>query len=158
MLPSAEQLKSSIEHSLPGVAITPEGAVLVVEPKDLITVCRHLKHHEPFFMDYVANVTAVDYPNEQRMDLVYHLYSMHHKHGPMTLRVKLNRARPVVASVTPLWRGAEFQEREVYDLFGVQFEGHPDLRRILMWEGFEGHPMRKDYVVEDQDAPLPHPR
>jgi hypothetical protein len=61
-------------------------------------------------------------------------------------------ATPVVASVTPIWRGAEFQEREVYDLFGVRFEGHPDLRRILMWDGFEGHPMRKDYVVEDQDT------
>jgi NADH:ubiquinone oxidoreductase subunit C len=57
-----------------------------------------------------------------------------------------------VASVTPIWRGAEFQEREVYDLYGVRFEGHPDLRRILMWDGFQGHPMRKDYVVEDQNV------
>ena len=86
------------------------------------------------------------------MDVVYHLYSMEQKHGPMTLLVKLPRQQPVVASVTPIWRGAEFQEREVYDLYGVTFEGHPDLRRILMWEGFEGHPMRKDYVPEDQNV------
>lgn len=157
MLPSAEQLKSSIEHSLPGVAITLEGSTLVVDPKDLTAVCRHLRNHEPFSMDYVANLTAVDYPNEHRMDVVYHLYSMRHKHGPIALRVTLNRDNPVVASVTPLWRGAEFQEREAYDLFGVRFEGHPDLRRILMWEGFKGHPLRKDYVVEDQDAPLERP-
>ena len=77
---------------------------------------------------------------------------MERKHGPIALQVSLPRQQPVVASVTPIWRGAEFQEREVYDLYGVTFEGHPDLRRILMWEGFEGHPMRKDYVPEDQNV------
>jgi NADH:ubiquinone oxidoreductase subunit C len=69
------------------------------------------------------------------------------------VKARLNRANPHAASVTPIWRGAEFQEREAYDLYGVVFDGHPDLRRILMWDGFEGHPMRKDYVVEDQNAP-----
>ena len=77
---------------------------------------------------------------------------MAQKHGPLALKVRLPRANPTVASVTPIWRGAEYQEREAYDLFGVIFENHPDLRRILMREGFAGHPMRKDYVVEDQDA------
>ena len=86
------------------------------------------------------------------MEVVYHLYSMAKKHGPVTLKVRLPRATPRVSSVTPIWRGTEFQEREAYDLYGVVFEGHPDLRRILMWDGFEGHPMRKDYVVEDQDV------
>ena len=153
MLPAPEQLKSSIEHSLPGVAVTVDGPALVVDPKDLAAVCRYLQHHGPFSMDYLANLTPVDYPSERRLDVVYHLYSMSQQHGPITLRVRLDRDDPVVASVTPLWRGAEFQEREAYDLFGVRFEGHPDLRRILMWEGFKGHPMRKDYVPEDQDAP-----
>ena len=100
----------------------------------------------------LANLAAVDYPAEQRMDVVYHLYSMEQKHGPVTLKVRVLRQQPVVASVTPIWRGAEFQEREVYDLYGVTFDGHPDLRRILLWDGFEGHPMRKDYVPEDQNV------
>ena len=153
MLPPPEQLKSSIEHAVPGVAVGLDGGALLIEAKDLLQVCRYLQHHDPLSLDYVANLTAVDYAQERRMDVVYHLYSMAQRHGPVTLRVRLDRDHPVVPSVTPLWRGAEFQEREAYDLFGVRFEGHPDLRRILMWEGFKGHPMRKDYVVEDQDAP-----
>jgi len=152
MLPSPKELKIALEQLLPGVSLTLEGEILFVEPKDLLAVCRCLKEQERFGLDYLGNLTAVDYPSEQRMDVVYYLYSMAQKHGPVILKVKLPRANPVLASVTPIWRGAEFQEREVYDLYGVTFEGHPDLRRILMWDGFVGHPMRKDYVVEDQDA------
>ncbi|MBI3011986.1 MAG: NADH-quinone oxidoreductase subunit C [Candidatus Omnitrophica bacterium] len=152
MLPPPEEIKSALEQLLPGVSLTLDAGGLIVVPNDLVAVCRCLKENERFSLDYLANLTAVDYPAEQRMDVVYHLYSMAKKHGPVTLKVKLDRNQPVVASVTPIWRGAEFQEREAYDLFGVRFEGHPDLRRILMWEGFEGHPMRKDYVVEDQDV------
>ncbi len=151
MLPALEELKSALEQLLPGVSLAVEGGSLVVQPKDLTSVCRCLKETERFHLDYVANLTAIDYPPE-RIEVVYHLYAMNHKHGPVTLRVKLNRTNPVVDSVTPIWRGAEFQEREVYDLFGVTFTGHPDLRRILMWDGFEGHPMRKDYVPEDQNV------
>lgn len=151
MLPSPEDLKHTLEQLLPGITLTLEGQVLFVDPKDLIAVCRCLKDTERFGLDYLANLTVVDYPPD-RMDVVYHLYSMAQRHGPVTLKVKLDRNQPVVASVTPIWRGAEFQEREAYDLFGVRFEGHTDLRRILMWDGFEGHPMRKDYVVEDQDV------
>lgn len=151
MLPSSLELKRLLEERLPGVSLSLEGNVLVVAAKDLSVVCRYLKETEPFVLDYLSNLTALDYPPE-RIEVIYHLYSMTKKQGPLTLHVKLDRVSPVVASVTPIWRGAEFQEREVFDLFGVVFEGHPDLRRILLWDGFEGHPMRKDYVVEDQDV------
>jgi len=151
MLPTQENLKAVIERGVPGAAISMEGPHLVVDPKALVRVCRFLKDAPAYQLDYLSDVTAVDYPPE-RLELIYHLYSMSKKHGPVVLAVKLPRGNPVASSVTPIWRGAEFQEREVYDLFGVTFEGHPDLRRILMWEGFEGHPMRKDYVVEDQDG------
>jgi NADH/F420H2 dehydrogenase subunit C len=151
MLPSPDELKQTLAELLPGVTPSVEGGILFVSPGDLIAVCRCLKESERFGIDYVADLTAVDYPPE-RIEVVYHLYSMAKRHGPVTLKVKVPRDNPVVPSVTPLWRGAEFQEREVYDLYGVRFEGHPDLRRILMWEGFEGHPMRKDYVVEDQNV------
>lgn len=152
MLPPVAELKSTVESGLPGVTLQLEGNTLIVEAKDVLRVCRFLKEAPAHDMDYLANLTAIDYPPET-IAVVYHLHSMSQKHGPVALRVKLPRANPVVASVTPIWRGAEFQEREAYDLFGVVFEGHPDLRRILMWEGFQGHPMRKDYVPEDQDAP-----
>lgn len=151
MLPSAEELKAAIERRLPGIRVQLEGTSLLVQPQELVRVCRFLVSAPDWCMDYLSDLTAVDDPKENRMDVVYHFYSMSKKHGPITLKVRLDRANPVVASVTPIWRGAEFQEREVYDLFGVRFDGHPDLRRILMWEGFNGHPMRKDYVVEDQD-------
>ncbi len=154
MLPTLEEIKTVLESLLPGVNIAVEPPALIVDPKDLAAVARCLKDSERFGLDYAANLTAVDYPTEQRIDVVYHLYSMHHKHGPVVIKVKLPRANPVVDSVTPIWRGAEYQEREVYDLYGVTFTGHPDLRRILMWDGFKGHPMRKDYVPEDQDAAL----
>ena len=162
MLPTPEELKQALEQLLPGVSLTLDGQALIVSPQDLVAVCKCLKETERFGLDYLSNLTAVDYPPDQsavpattpagRIEVVYHLYSMTQKHGPVTLLVRLDRADPRVASVTPIWRSAEFQEREVYDLYGVRFEGHPDLRRILMWEGFEGHPMRKDYVPEDQDV------
>jgi NADH/F420H2 dehydrogenase subunit C len=160
MLPPLEDIKAKLEELLPGAMFSIEGPVLYADPKHLAAVCRTLKDNPRFALDYLADVTAVDYPPDPaaggagRIEVVYHLYSMAQKHGPLTLKVKLPRATPIVASVTPIWRGAEFQEREAYDLFGVRFEGHPDLRRILMWEGFEGHPMRKDYVPEDQDAAI----
>jgi NADH-quinone oxidoreductase subunit C len=85
------------------------------------------------------------------LEVVYHLYSMAKKHGPVVLRMRtLNRSDQVeLPSFTPVWRSAEFQEREIFDLFGVVFTGHPDLRRLLMWDGFKDHPMRRDYVEPD---------
>ena len=88
------------------------------------------------------------------LEAIYHLFSMEKKHGPVILRLRTaNRTdRTHVPSLTPVWRSAEFQEREAFDLYGIIFDGHPDLRRILMWEGFTDHPMRKDYVPPADDA------
>ena len=85
------------------------------------------------------------------LEAVYHLYSVAKKHGPLVIRMKTaNRTDQVeLPSLTPVWRAAEFQEREVFDLYGIIFTGHPDLRRLLMWDGFKDHPMRKDYVEPD---------
>jgi len=94
------------------------------------------------------------------LEVVYHLFSMPKKHGPIVLRMKtINRTDQVeLPSLTPIWRSAEFQEREIFDLYGVVFTGHPDLRRLLMWEGFKDHPMRRDYVDPDdyEYEPTPH--
>jgi NADH-quinone oxidoreductase subunit C len=94
------------------------------------------------------------------LEVVYHLYSIAKKHGPVILRMRtLNRTDEVeLPSLTPIWRSADFQEREIFDLYGVIFTGHPDLRRILMWEGFTDYPMRRDYVEPDdfEYEPTPH--
>ncbi len=94
------------------------------------------------------------------LEVVYHLYSAAKKHGPLVLRMRtVNRTDQVeLPSLTPIWRSAEFQEREVFDLYGIVFTGHPDLRRILMWDGFKDYPMRKDYVEPDdfEYEPTPH--
>jgi NADH-quinone oxidoreductase subunit C len=95
------------------------------------------------------------------LEAVYHLFSMKHKHAaPIVIRMRtVNRTDQVqLPSLTPVWRSAEFQEREIFDLFGIVFTGHPDLRRILMWDEFEDHPMRRDYVDPDdyEYEPTPH--
>ena len=94
------------------------------------------------------------------IEAVYHLCSMTHKHGPVIIRMRTadRAAGARLPSLTPIWRSAEFQEREIFDLYGIRFDGHPDLRRILMWDEFEDYPMRKDYREPDdyEYEPTPH--
>ncbi len=151
-----DEILTHLQAALPATRVSVEGQALIVPADAIIAVAQYLRDTEPYRCDYLSNLTATDYPDRPetpgRIEVVYHLYSMAKKHGPIALKVRLPRDHAVMPSVTPLWRGAEFQEREVYDLFGVTFTNHPDLRRILMWDEFVGHPMRKDYVEEDQDA------
>jgi NADH-quinone oxidoreductase subunit C len=92
-------------------------------------------------------VTAVDrYPAEPRFELVYHLHSLERKER-VRLKCQVSGEAPAIDSVTSVWRGANWYEREVFDLFGIQFVGHPDLRRIMMPDDWEGHPLRKDYPI-----------
>ncbi|MBX6771243.1 MAG: NADH-quinone oxidoreductase subunit D [Chloroflexi bacterium] len=93
--------------------------------------------------NYLSNITSVDYPD--RFEVVYHLYGIDRSGPPLTLKVGASKDDPSVPSLTPLWPGAGLQEREVYDMMGIRFDGHPDLRRVLLWEGFHGFPLRKDY-------------
>lgn len=98
--------------------------------------------------DFLSDLTCADYhPREPRFEMAYHLLSIARKER-VRLKVKLSGADPVIESITPVWPAANFFEREVFDLFGVRFLGHPYLRRIMMPEDWEGHPLRKDYPVE----------
>jgi NADH-quinone oxidoreductase subunit C len=92
------------------------------------------------------------------LEAIYHLFSIAHRHGPVIIRTQTDRIEPELPSLTPVWRSAELQEREIFDLYGIEFEGHPDLRRILMWDEFEDFPMRKDYTPPDdfEWEPTPH--
>ena len=161
---------------------------LLVDAEHAVAVARFLRDAPELRLDYASNVTGVDWLDTTTkqvtkvkrvldgvekeveettelakpgfLEVVYHLFSMELKQGPVVLRLRTgNRTDQAhVPSLTPVWRGCEFQEREVFDLFGVTFDGHPDLRRILMWEGFQAHPMRKDYVEPDdyEYEPTPH--
>lgn len=115
---------------------------LNVQADHLLAFCRVLR--DEYGYDLLSSVTGVDYIADGKMEVVYH--ALQTTGGPVfEFKVQLSRENPVVPSVVSIWLGAEFQEREAWDLLGIKFEGHPDLRRILMWEGFEGHPLRKDW-------------
>jgi len=125
-------------------------SLLIENTADLLKVVRYLKDASEYRLDYLSSITAADYI--EFFENVYHLYSVEKKTGPITLRVRMKRDNPVCPSLVPVYRGAEFQERDNFDLFGITYEGHPDLRRIMMWDNFEGFPMRKDYVQEDSET------
>ena len=118
-------------------------AVTVTCPA-LYKVAELLKNTAGLEFDYLANLTAVDYTDY--FEVVYHLVSLQHNHSLVLKTRCYDRGKPTVPSVIKLWRAADYQEREIYDLMGITFEGHPDLKRLLLWEGFEGHPLRRDYL------------
>jgi len=122
--------------------------VLTIKGDRVVETLAAIKNFPDVPCDFLHNLTAVDLSDS--MEVVYQLTCLR---GPQRMRVKavIDRDHPVVDSVTGLWKGADFLEREVYDMFGVQFKGHPNLKRIYMWEGFEGHPLRKDYVPESRE-------
>jgi NADH-quinone oxidoreductase subunit C len=161
---------------------------LLIDNEHALAVAHFLRDDPALRLDFCSNVTGVDWldrivkktirvktvvdgvekevdqTSEEKipgyLEAVYHLYSMAHKHGPVIIRMRTaDRAEGArLPSLTPVWRSAEFQEREIFDLYGIRFDGHPDLRRILMWDEFEDHPMRKDYVPPDdfEWEPTPH--
>ncbi|MEE9286225.1 MAG: NADH-quinone oxidoreductase subunit C [Dehalococcoidia bacterium] len=109
-------------------------------------VCRYL--HDDDALDFKALVAlqAVDYVDY--FEVVYRLVSYRHNHLAVLKARAYGREEPSLPSVTSVWKGAELQEREVYDLMGIRFDGHPNLKRILLWEGFDGHPLRKDFLLQ----------
>jgi len=161
---------------------------LLIDTAHAVEVATFLRDHPALGFDFCSNITGVDWldrtikkttkvkqvvegiekeidqTSEEKvpgyLEAVYHLYSIKLKHGPLIIRMRTtNRTDGAgLPSLTPVWRSAEFQEREIFDLYGIHFEAHPDLRRILMWDEFVDHPMRKDYVQPDdyEWEPTPH--
>ena len=175
-----ESVKNQFPDAVSGSHTFRDDATLVLRSESLLEVARFLKEDPAFGMNFLVDVTAVDYltfgkgptpaffsssgvevkpssqipdadpwpgpPAGSRFALVYHFYSMAHKHR-LRLVVPVEETDAAVDSLTSLWPGANWLEREVWDMFGIDFRGHPDLRRILMYDEFEGHPLRKDYPV-----------
>lgn len=121
---------------------------IVIKPEGLREICEFLRDDEKMAFDFLTDITAVDYDQRKpRFEVVYHLYSMTAKHR-LRIRVVVEEGEELVPSITDLWRAANWAEREVYDMYGIRFEGHPNLRRILMYPEFEGYPLRKDYPIQ----------
>jgi NADH-quinone oxidoreductase subunit C/D len=140
-VPPAEQAVPFSEV-VPGAVLEVTKDGLVVAPDKLIDLATYLHDREGY--DYLSMVTSVDWPGY--FEVVYYLCGVSQPREALALKVRLaDKTAPVVPSLISVWPGADFQEREVYDLMGIRFAGHPNLRRILLWEGFEGHPLRKDY-------------
>ena len=191
---TVEGIKMMIDAALPGsgVEIVPNPSVsgqhsLRLDPGHAVAVAMFLRDDDELALDYLSNVTGVDWPDKEVtekvqvtrpvtkivdgveqtaeetveetrkrvepgcLEVVYHLFSVARKQGPVVFRMRtVNRTDQVeLPSLTSVWRSAEFQEREIFDLYGIVFKGHPDLRRLLMWPEFKDHPMRRDYVEPD---------
>ena len=140
---STKEIISQLEAKFPG-AIEEAGAESVLVKSDsLLAVAEYLKNAEGQKFDYLNYITAADYYSY--FEVVYQMTSLESNRSVILKTRCYTRDNPTVPSVIGLWQGADFQEREVYDLMGITFEGHPNLKRIFLWNGFKGHPLRKDF-------------
>lgn len=141
---NGEHVAKEITEKFPDSVVAADKAAVVVKSKSLYQVAEFLKNAPGLDFDYLTNLVAVDYMDY--FEVAYHLISLKHNHS-LVLKTRCHdRDKPVVPSVVNLWRSADFQEREAYDLMGIIFDGHPNLKRLLLWEGFVGHPLRRDYL------------
>ena len=140
----AAALAIRLEAALPGAVAGTAGGELRLHPAHLTAAVRFLRDDPETDLVFLANLTAVD--RETHFELVYHLQSLDLNHL-ITVKTDADHEDPVVDSLTPLYTGAHLQERELFDLMGIRFQGHPDLRRMFLWDGFPGHPLRKDFLA-----------
>ena len=141
---SGKEIASTLEKQFPGSIVDSSQESLVVNNLFLLPVATFLKDTPGLDFDYPTSITAVDYYDY--FEVVYQLTSIKHNHSLIVKTRCYGRDNPTIPSVVSLWRGADFQEREIYDLMGITFDGHPNMKRIFLWEGFQGYPLRKDYL------------
>jgi NADH-quinone oxidoreductase subunit C len=135
-----------IEKSIAGAVTEAQNGSVLVEAGRLTEVAGFIRQAPGLELDYLCSITGTDLPGY--FELVYLFYSLVKCHS-LTLRVRCpDKSRPAVPSLVPVWKGADLQEREIYDLLGIEFTGHPNLKRIFLWEGFEGYPLRRDFYYE----------
>lgn len=146
--PAIARLQAWNPNVIEGVKFDRDEMTIYVVREAIRQTCALLRDDANCPFNYLSDITCVDwYPSDPRFEVIYHLLSIPNKER-VRLKVKLSGEMPALDSVTSVWPGANYFEREVFDLFGVRFNGHPYLRRLLMPENWEGHPLRKDYPVE----------
>lgn len=123
---------------------------IIIKKQYILEVCRFLKEEKSLDFNFMMDLTAVDYLNQEgrreRFEVVYHFYSLTLNHR-IRVKAPVSEADSTIDSIIPVWAGANWFEREVYDMYGIKFNDHPDLKRILLYDEFEGHPLRKDYPI-----------
>lgn len=152
--PPALELQARFSQWLhPPIEFRGETTLVLSDPEKIVEVCRAAKHD--FGFDYLVDISSVDFGEESpRFAVVYHLYSYGHQCA-LRLKTFVSETSSELPSVTAVWRAAEWHEREVYDLMGLKFSGHPDLRRILMWDDYPYYPLRKDFPMEGKPTSVP---
>jgi NADH-quinone oxidoreductase subunit C len=140
---SSREIASQLSSKFPGAIEAAGNDSVLVKSDSLVQVAAYLKDTDGLKFAYLNYITAVDYYSY--FEVVYQLTSLEHNRSVILKTRCYGRDNPSVPSVTSLWQGADFQEREIYDLFGIKFEGHPNLKRIFLWDGFPGYPLRKDW-------------
>jgi NADH-quinone oxidoreductase subunit C len=141
---SGKKVAEKIEQQFPSSVIESTENSLIVKKESLFNLISFLKTTPEFDLSFLNCITAIDYFDY--FEVVYHLTSMEHNHSLVMKTRCYSRDNLAVPSITSLYEGANPQEREIYDLMGISFEGHPNLKRIFLWEGFQGHPLRKDFL------------
>lgn len=144
-----ERLKEQYPEEVQDVKEFRDQVSVIIRPERMLDIFRFLHDEPSLSFDFLKDLCGVDYLGKKavRFEVVYHLYSMEHEHM-LRIRVPVSETDCSVDSVTPIWIGADWHERECFDMFGIEFRGHPDPRRILMPEDWEGHPLRKDYPAK----------
>jgi NADH-quinone oxidoreductase subunit C len=150
-------LRARFGTAIGDLAGTGSDASALVPADRIADVCRFARDDAALRFDCLSNLSGVDYPKRSVIQVVYHLFSYPHRHH-LVLKVDAVRDDPVVQTVSDVWSTADWLEREVFDLLGVRFTGHPDLRRILMPEDWPGHPLRKDFVEPEEYHGIPTSR
>jgi len=141
---SGREVAQQITKRFPKVLIATSDTSILINSESLLSAVAFLKETAGLDFDYLSSITAVDY--DDYFELIYQLTSIKHNHSLVLKTRCYGRENPAVPSIVSLYQGADFQEREIYDLMGISFQGHPNLKRLVLWEGFEGHPLRKDYL------------
>ena len=140
------ELGEKIAARLPGAVTDSDEKDVYIARERVLDVCLFLRDDTDLAFNYLVSLTSVDYIDY--FEVVYRLVSIKHNHSAVLKSQAFEREEPTLPSVVSVWKGADFQEREVYDLMGLRFEGHPNLKRIMLWEGFEGHPLRRDFLLQ----------
>ncbi|WP_421763202.1 NADH-quinone oxidoreductase subunit C [Ekhidna sp.] len=149
-----DKIKSIIDDLMPGAVVDVDEVAfpkaLWIHPNSILNLCKALHSNQNLYFDSLSCLTGLDNGEEEKtIEIIYNLYSIPYNLHLM-LKVKIDRERPEIDSVTEVWKTADWHEREVFDLLGVKFNNHPDLRRILLPDDWEGHPLRKDYVEQEK--------
>ena len=141
---SGQKMAKTIESAVPGSVTESTDEYVWVKSDMIREVCHSLKDTSGMDFSYLTSISAVDYID--KFEIVYHLLSMRNNYAAVVKSICIGRENPSIPSVIEVWKGADLQEREIWDLMGIEFQGHPNLKRILLWEGFDCHPLRKDYL------------